>query len=362
MFSPSVTHEHGIVLLYRVISIVCQSLCYGVYATLFPNSTYLMVQKGVGTKVKKFLLGMTVAMFTLSTLYFALCMVWLIQLISNWLIPIDPTTSATTICLPLFSALVLVNYVLTDGVVVWRAWVLCNDDNRKLLVASIFFLGCTSLMVGATIAIRIALTVVSPSDPRQQPLTQAINVGQVGGLVLSLVTNILATSAVALKAWRRRKEIAGIDIVERTSRAGKALALLVESGALYIVSLATGLVCVLIRVPDGTLGDLYAPVNTQIAGIYPIIILLPVNQGHSLDKTVFPSKRIRMPMIMGTGSCVPCLDTIRFNSGTSTPGSEDQDSKDSLNRGSFKHMLESDFGSIAPSPRRYRARGCDVEA
>ncbi|KAI0260145.1 hypothetical protein BC834DRAFT_901993 [Gloeopeniophorella convolvens] len=224
-----------------------------------------MIQKGVGTKVRKFLVGMTVAMFALSTLYFALSVVSLVQLISDWLIPINPTILNPPDYLPLFSALVLINYVLTDGVVVWRAWVLCGNDNRKLLITSMFFLGCTSLTVGATIAIRIALMAIPASDPRRRPLPRAIDVGQVGGLVLSLVTNILATSAVGLKAWRRRKEIAGIDVVERTSRAGKILALLIESGALYIVSLTTGLVCLLVPLPHGTLGDLYTPVNTQIA-------------------------------------------------------------------------------------------------
>ncbi|KAI0260158.1 hypothetical protein BC834DRAFT_1028667 [Gloeopeniophorella convolvens] len=286
MFPPSVAQEHGIVLLYHVIGIVCQSICYGVYVTLFPISTYLMIQKGVGTKVRKFLLGMSITMFALSTLYFVLSMASLVQLISDWLIPVNPTISnPSNTYLLLFSALVFINYGLTDGVVVWRAWVLCGDDNRKLLLASMFFLGCTSLTVGSTMAIRIALTVMPPSDPRRRPLPRAIDVGQVGGLVLSLVTNVLATSAVALKAWRRRKEIAGIDIVERTSGAGEILVLLTESGALYTMSLTTYLICVFVRLPHGTLGDLYTPVHTQIAGIYPVVVLLLINQGYSLDKT-----------------------------------------------------------------------------
>lgn len=42
-----------------------------------------------------------------------------------------------------------------------------------------------------------------------------------------------------------------------------------------------------IRLPIGTLGDLYTPVNAQLAGIYPIVVLLLVNQDRSLDKTIF---------------------------------------------------------------------------
>ena len=30
---------------------------------------------------------------------------------------------------------IVLQYALTDGVVVWRAWVICRDDHRKLLTA-----------------------------------------------------------------------------------------------------------------------------------------------------------------------------------------------------------------------------------
>lgn len=49
----------------------------------------------------------------------------------------------------------------------------------------------------------------------------------------------------------------------------------------------TILVSTVIRLPVGTLGDLYEPVNVQFAGIYPIVVLLLVNHERSLDKTIF---------------------------------------------------------------------------
>ena len=47
------------------------------------------------------------------------------------------------------------------------------------------------------------------------------------------------------------------------------------------------LVSMLVSLPKGSVGDLYAPVNIQIAGIYPIIVVLLVNHERSLEYTVF---------------------------------------------------------------------------
>ena len=84
------------------------------------------------------------------------------------------------------------------------------------------------------------------------------------------------------------------------------MALLIESGIFYCISLVsnpsevvalsfmshsylqiTVLVATLVRLPVGTLGDLYTPVNVQLAGIYPIVVLILINHERSLDRTIF---------------------------------------------------------------------------
>ena len=72
----------------------------------------------------------------------------------------------------------------------------------------------------------------------------------------------------------------------------------------------TVLVATVIRLPEGTLGDLYTPVNVQIAGIYPSIVLLLVNHERSLDRTIF----INSVAVNATGpdrSTRPAVDTSR---------------------------------------------------
>ncbi|KAK0243188.1 hypothetical protein EDD85DRAFT_319644 [Armillaria nabsnona] len=48
----------------------------------------------------------------------------------------------------------------------------------------------------------------------------------------------------------------------------------------------TVLIATLIRLPYGTLGDVYTPVNIQFAGIYPTIVLLLVSRQGALNETV----------------------------------------------------------------------------
>ena len=46
-------------------------------------------------------------------------------------------------------------------------------------------------------------------------------------------------------------------------------------------------VAMFIHLPTAMLGDLYTPVNIQIAGIYPVMVLLLIDQENSLDQTIF---------------------------------------------------------------------------
>lgn len=110
-------------------------------------------------------------MFALSTTHWIASIATLIRLIQVWFLAADPDAQSGPIFLPLFNALILVNVrpvlvffccavteswcyyclvmvqcVLTDGVVVWRAWVLCSVDGTKTLKMCLFMLG---LVVGA---------------------------------------------------------------------------------------------------------------------------------------------------------------------------------------------------------------------
>ncbi|KAE9406662.1 hypothetical protein BT96DRAFT_875290 [Gymnopus androsaceus JB14] len=252
-----------------------------------------MLRKGLRTRVRKFLFAMTVFMYIISSVDWALSVVNVIQDIQFWFLSITPEDNPPNF-IPVFNAICLINYFLTDGVVVWRAWVLCSDQSRRALSIPIILLICLSLSITATIVTRLILTSPAGNHPGTSlyvTLTRVIDATQVTNLVLSLLTNISATSIVALKAWKYRQTIKHDlqSFRDRTAKGQRIMVLLVESGVLYIFSGITVLIASLVHLPNGTLGDIYSPINFQVAGIYPIVVLLLVNQENSVNKTIFLS-------------------------------------------------------------------------
>ncbi|KAH8977600.1 hypothetical protein EDB86DRAFT_3091859 [Lactarius hatsudake] len=235
-------------------------------------------------------------MFSLSTAYLAISIVDLITLIKTCYLVLDVpdsngTTRPTGDLMDLFNALAVINYALTDGVVVWRAWIICRDESRKLLIAPIVMLVLTMIGVAATICIRVFI-IIDPASHNNR-LTTAINVFQETTLISSFVTNILSTGVVSLKAWRYRRWIVeGLQrVVNKRTKAERVLALLVESGVFYTFSGAMLVASSLIHTPGSNfvLGTLYLQAAVHLAGIYPVIIVIVVNQEASVDKTLFNS-------------------------------------------------------------------------
>ncbi|KAL5526598.1 hypothetical protein ACEPAF_8322 [Sanghuangporus sanghuang] len=173
----SVQHSDQVKLLYKTISLICQTLFYGIYAALIPFSSYFLLRKKTMTKANKIMFGMTIFMFLLSTVFWTASVANLIATLNIFYASSPEQSSEWFMLFPLFNALLLVNYVLTDSVVVWRASVLCKDGMSVL----------------AFIGIRVTMAVSGRN------LNQ-IDISQMTNLVLSLLTNVFATSIIAYRA------------------------------------------------------------------------------------------------------------------------------------------------------------------
>jgi hypothetical protein len=86
-----------------------------------------------------------------------------------------------------------------------------------------------------TIALRLTIRFKDPNIPNHTGLDWGLDITQVSTVGFSLLTNLVATSIIAVKAWKNRKWLTslGQGQVERSER---ILALLVESGFLYCLS------------------------------------------------------------------------------------------------------------------------------
>ncbi|KAK0243186.1 hypothetical protein EDD85DRAFT_900395 [Armillaria nabsnona] len=302
-----IAHD-GLSVLYHTITLGCQTLVYGMYTIIMPICSYVMLKRGLQRKSHILLFCMLDFMFSLSTAY------WILSLYQ------DANLIATSflhevshdVHMPLLNALVLLNYVLTDGVVVWRAWVICQDEYSKMLILPLAFLCLTFLSVLITIGLRVAETVLYDTQQifiAHRGIDFALDGLQVADVVLSLLTNIFSTSIIGVKAWRYRHWVTSELQLKRknTTTAERILTLLVESGIVYCLSGLMILITAVIRLPDGTLGDLYTPVTVQFAGIYPAIVILLVHRQGELNKTVMFS-------LQGQGDALDAsnLGTIEF--------------------------------------------------
>ncbi|KAK0461723.1 uncharacterized protein EV420DRAFT_125027 [Desarmillaria tabescens] len=289
-------NRDGLDVFYYTIRLICQTLVYGMYTILMPLCCHAMLKRGLQGTTRRLLFCMLIFMFSLSTAHWVLSIYHDLDLISSGFvngIPLDNDAASyrRQQCL-LMNALALINCVLTDGVVVWRAWILCRQEYRKALMMPIILLCCTALSAVVTIGIRISITVISVSQNivvTGNALARSLDYAQVLCLALTLLTNLSSTSIIGIKAWRYRRWITTEIVQSRKrsmTRGERVVALLVEAGVLYTLSTLFFLAAVWIRLPFGTLGDIYVPVNAQFAGMYPTIVLLFVNRRSAISETV----------------------------------------------------------------------------
>ncbi|KZV78960.1 hypothetical protein EXIGLDRAFT_783013 [Exidia glandulosa HHB12029] len=289
MAPPQTLHEQGINVTYTAIALLCQTFFFGVYAILMPFSAYFIIKRGQRSRAN-WLIWVALFMFLLSSAFWTASVANLFLRYQAYFIAPSPAFARKIDTFStLANAIILSNYVLTDGVVVWRAWVLCRHDSGRVLYVPCAFLFLTSLSVVSTIVIRVILIVRTDHGLVSPQLSRAIDITQVANLAFTLLTNGSATGIISAKAWKYRKMMRrSIREAERNgTKVETIFALLVESGSIYCVSGITVLIATVVRLPHGTLGDIYTPVNVQIAGIYPTIVLVIVSMQLTMKETTF---------------------------------------------------------------------------
>jgi len=277
---------------YPVIIVIAQTFVYGMYCCLMPLFIFSMAAKGLKTSIRRSLFGLVISMFIISTTCWIFSAVELLQSIQLLVKGDYDSESVPVEVTKLLNAIMFINYFLADAVVVWRSWVLCSNEYRRALKVAVFLLMIVALTVVSTIVIRIILEL--PVNRHQindasSTLNKAIDISQMMNLTISLMTNLFATSIVAIKAWKYRQSIRRDfrSWNNAQTKGRRILLMLVDSGSLYCCS---GFLIVLfscIRIGSATLGDIYNAMNFQIAGMYPIVVFLLVNKDGSMHQNVF---------------------------------------------------------------------------
>ncbi|KAF8210628.1 hypothetical protein K438DRAFT_2011956 [Mycena galopus ATCC 62051] len=275
-------------ILYLTVGLVVQTLVFGAYTVIIFLSTRMLMKRGLKTKANRNLLVITLFMYLLSGAYFVYRTMDLCSRIEFFVQnpqTLQAVSTPITHLLALFNALTYINYTLCDGVLIWRARLICSQGHRKYLYLPLFFLTLTTLAVAGLIGLRI-LSTVGFGFQFSPAFIEAINILQFAAFITSVISNLSSTGVVGITAWQHRTAIRD-GFNRRTTKGDQILRILLESGVLYSLVGSFGLASILIKLPYNTLGDLYTPVYFQMAGAYTPIVLLLVSMQKSLHETSF---------------------------------------------------------------------------
>ncbi|KAJ7049661.1 hypothetical protein C8F01DRAFT_724521 [Mycena amicta] len=315
----------GQAMMYKNFTLILHTFTFGAYSVLMLLSGRLSWKRGLRAQSTKILFAVSLFMYILSAAFWVYDVAYGVGEMQNY---VDPTNvhwatffRRVTVPFNLFNAVVLVNFVFTDAIVIWRAWVICSEHRKFLFIPAIFFLLTTVSTAGLIVLRVIDVSADSKWIAAHKPLTKAINVLQLTFITTSLLSNMTATGLIGITAWRHRRAIR--STFTNKSKVNQILWRLLESGMLYCVAGILGIVTQLIRLPYGTLNDMLLPLDIQIAGAYaPAVLLLISSQASTLGETEFlgtvpnfgttaPTEPERVRL---SGSRFrPVLSALRFN-------------------------------------------------
>ncbi|KIK69475.1 hypothetical protein GYMLUDRAFT_237265 [Collybiopsis luxurians FD-317 M1] len=167
-----------------------------------------------------------------------------------------------------------ISVLLSDFIVVWRAWFLFQEERLSKFTLAFLML--------ANIGINIADCILTDLDIKKKAAGGTVVLDWLSN-VISLVVNFVATSFIAWKAWNHHQLMAEAAVPKRT-RVENILLLLVESGGAYCTIQVMFTIFTLINT-YGSVEMPYLPVLSAIsivaAACYPVTVVILINKDSS---------------------------------------------------------------------------------
>ncbi|KAJ7488157.1 hypothetical protein FB451DRAFT_1391102 [Mycena latifolia] len=266
----------------ELVTTAIQFWLHGLYTTLVCITVYDLCTHKAALPARKGLLAATLLMFVCSNLQV------IEQLAFNVLqlqtLGADSPNNARKLLNIRLSENVFgrVNYLMSDAIVVWRAWVVYHDNLKVHLLLSLCLLGS---LVGAMIDMTFGSLWLfgnakfTPSGPRTLIMVLPL-----------VVTNMVSTSLMGYKVWQYRRQIkADLNLPKnKETKVERILVILTESGLIYCLIWIPFLYLILTKEGTDTTGyKITANMVPQLSAMYPVVIVLLVAlQRTHLESTV----------------------------------------------------------------------------
>ncbi|KIY68047.1 hypothetical protein CYLTODRAFT_421993 [Cylindrobasidium torrendii FP15055 ss-10] len=285
---------NGWLYVHSVVGVICESIWWSIYVMLFIYAAKIQLSRGIRTMPAVAMLIVTLVLFASSSSLWAMNVAVLIHRLQGMLIDYPDLSLWDRIAktnervvgfgLPM-EALFLINMLVGDSVVIWRAWVLWQGSGRMraLLVIPITFL-CVSFafMVKAVKCLAddgFSQSTI-PAGGRLCAWSEPISWG------VSLLTNVVSTTLIAVKAWQIRQSNKRVAGKHSKTKSERILVLLVESGFIYCLFWLSQLILFFdFELDDSRVFgyDILSTLGDQLSGLYPTIIIILVNKHRSLS-------------------------------------------------------------------------------
>ncbi|KAH9173834.1 hypothetical protein EDB89DRAFT_662104 [Lactarius sanguifluus] len=209
-------------------------------------------------RLRNYMLAVSAFMYAVSAVHWAMNMAIVTRLLRVGRDYVSPFKMIVVVYLP------TINYILSDGIVVWRAWVLWR--RFTIFIPPLFSLVSTLVLSAAGAAYLYIGT--DYESERDGAMSRYLGWTVWG---LSVGTNIWATGLIYIRIWQFVRSLLGKGTA--TSTAEKVLIFMVESGALYLCIWA---VYIISMFTDWNGVPFLDTSIVQVVGIYPMTIVLLV--------------------------------------------------------------------------------------
>ncbi|KAE9402410.1 hypothetical protein BT96DRAFT_918253 [Gymnopus androsaceus JB14] len=249
---------------------------WGINTTFFVMSTFTLFKQGIRTsRARQVLLAVTSLMYIGASAFeidYLLIFLNDIKQLGALPHPVALQPNATFYVSIIFSR---INYLLSDGVVCWRAWVLY--PHSKPVQGLLIF-----CMLGSGAAV-LTDAILGTERLLKGIVDMGISLFNLDLYLPLLLTNVVATVLVGYKFWQYRQEIKEHFYKPRQkTQVGSILVLLTESGLLYcffwIIAMFSG-----VNIVGQLCAVIFECALPQLSAMYLMTVVLVVSLQRSLD-------------------------------------------------------------------------------
>ncbi|KAF8919240.1 hypothetical protein CPB85DRAFT_1278177 [Mucidula mucida] len=262
----------------------------GAYVVLFAICLKMTLDHPLKSKAAKFLLGAILLLFVSTTSQFVFDMIFILQQIKAYIMATDvPLAERRSRYIARFLSLriaavwpVMVNFMISDIIVVWRAWVLYPNRMAIRAILAVVTLADAFLWFYSQ-----GLVSTHANEPNSPTTDQQISTAST---FMSLGANVVGTVCIAAKAFAHQRSVKAAWRNEGSARRGdvsRILFVLVETGAIFaVVQLLdgiTGQVDLVALTPLDLATDVIGKAAIYLAAILPTATVIIVRSHQSVE-------------------------------------------------------------------------------